>query len=194
MPGSSSPSRRVRAAARFAAALGLAHDHRRPLTAVLALAAVVLPLLTIFWPPLAEAIGGSRVYPDFLGLRYATYYVAPMTVAAPLWVCARLHELPELSPRRLALDALVFTISATRSVPVVALTPLSGHALFLSYTALTTRDRRYVVLAFAGLAGTTWIKLVEWRDPFTWAIGLALGVALALAFHRGGAPRTAARA
>ncbi len=163
----------------LAASLRFAHVHRRELTFVLAVAAVAFPLLTIFWPPLAEAIGGTRIYPDLLTLRYATYYVAPMTFVAPLWVCARLGELPGLSTRHVALDALAFTIAATRSVPVVTLIPLSGHALFLSYTALTTRDRRYAALAAAGLAGTTWIKLVEWRDPFTWSIGLALGIGLA---------------
>lgn len=163
----------------LSAALRFAHDQRRALTLVLIVAAVAFPLLTIFWPPLAEAIGGTRVYPDFLTLRYATYYVAPMTFVAPLWVCARLGELPGLSTRTVALDALAFTISATRSVPVVTLIPLSGHALFLAYTALTTRDRRYAALAFAGLAGTTYIKLVEWGDPYTWSSGLALGLGLA---------------
>lgn len=172
----------------LAAALDLAHAHRRALTVVLLVAAVAFPLLTIVWPPLAEAIGGTRAYPDFLTLRYATYYVAPMTFLAPLWVCARLAELPGVSQRRLALDALAFTIAATRSVPVVTLIPLSGHALFLSYTALTTRDRRYAALAFAGLAGTTWIKLVEWGDPYTWAIGLAIGLGLAWLARRPPSP------
>lgn len=184
MPGSSAP---VRDRA-LAGLLDLAASQRRALTLVLAAAATTFPLLTTFWPPLAEAIGGTRIYPDFLTLRYATYYVAPMTFVAPLWVCARLAELPGLSTRNVALDALAFTISATRSVPVVTLIPLSGHALFLSYTALTTRDRRYAALAFAGLAGTTYLKLVEWRDPYTWSIGLALGLGLAWLARRPPSP------
>ncbi|MBK7972433.1 MAG: hypothetical protein IPK07_03820 [Deltaproteobacteria bacterium] len=119
-----------RSAPAVAAALRFADIHRRTLTLVLVVAAVAFPLLTTFWSPLAEVIGGTRVCPDFLSLRYATYYVAPMTFIAPLWVCARLTELPALSSRRLALDALVFAVSATRSAPVVTLVPLSGHALF----------------------------------------------------------------
>lgn len=166
-----------------AAALAFVDRHRRPFTFVLVVAAAVFPLLTIFWPPLAEAIGGTRVHPDLLSLRYATYYVAPMTLVAPLWVCARLTELSALSPRRLALDALAFALSATRNVPVVTLIPLSGHALFLSYTALTTRDRRYAALASAGFVGTTYLKLVEWGDPLTWSIGVVAGLALAWLFR-----------
>ncbi len=152
--------------------------------ALLCVAALVLPVLTVRWAPLAKLIGGTRPFPDFLSLDYATYYVAPMTFIAPLWAATRLDWLAALSARQIAIDGVVFTLSATRSAPLFTLVPLSGHALFLSYTALTTRDRRYAALALVGLVGTTYLKLVEWRDPITWGIGLAIGVVLARLFRR----------
>ncbi len=159
---------------------------RHPATwrGILCAAALTLPVLTVTWPAFARFVGGTRPFPDFLSLSYATYYVAPMTCIAPLWVVTRLEGLASLSSRQLVLDGVVFVLSATRTTPVFSLLPLSGHALFLAYTTLTTRDRRYAVLASLALVGTTYLKLIEWRDPITWGMGLVLAAVLARVFVR----------
>lgn len=132
-------------------------------------------------------------------LRFLALYIAPTVAAFGLWVRDRiLHGdratafdataaasmisggaasgagslLRFLTP----LDIAVVGLAALRTV--TGLLPFSGHMLFFTYS-LAARSRLYRVAALAILLETTWFKLVIWRDPLSWSVGLALG-ALAL--------------
>jgi hypothetical protein len=59
--------------------------------------------------------------------------------------------------------------------------PFSGHMLFFVYAALTTRSTRFLLLILALATEATWYKLVVWRDPRSWALGIAAGTVLAAA-------------
>jgi hypothetical protein len=59
--------------------------------------------------------------------------------------------------------------------------PFSGHMLFYAYAGLTVRSTRFLLLIGLLAAEATWYKLVVWRDPRSWALGIAAGAALAAA-------------
>jgi hypothetical protein len=76
----------------------------------------------------------------------------------------------------LALDAIVFLLASLRFVVGERL-PFSGHTLFLTYAGVTASIARYRWVALALFIGTTGVKLWVWRDPFSWAAGILLGLA-----------------
>jgi hypothetical protein len=71
-------------------------------------------------------------------------------------------------------DVAVLAVAAARFLGAVV--PVSGHMLFLVYSAVTTRNRWYQLLAVALIMETTLFKLGVWADPTTWALGAAAGL------------------
>jgi len=129
--------------------------------------------------PLAAVVAGAAHYAatrDPAGVRFLALYVAPMFLAAPLWARHRLDGLERRPGAVHAADAGVLALSLARLVAGGVL-PFSGHMLFLAYTGLTVRAPGYRRLALALLVETTAFKLWLWRDPQSWALGLALGLA-----------------
>lgn len=112
---------------------------------------------------------------------FLVWYVAPLFLAAPLWLRGRLH----VAGRTRALDAAVTVLAFARFVSG-GLLPFSGHMLFLTYSALTPPvTRGYRLLALALLIETTIFKLWIWRDPRSWALGLVLGLLAAASLRVG---------
>ncbi|HEX2077941.1 MAG TPA: hypothetical protein VHG08_09535 [Longimicrobium sp.] len=145
--------------------------HRRAALRRLAAAgAVAVPLLFV-----ARA---ALVVEGWPARRFALLYIAPFFVAFFVWARLWLDRVDRDPPRALAVDAAAVLLGAVRmvAVPVV---PFSGHMLFYAYSALTTRSVPYLLLALALAAKTTWFKLVLWRDPASWALGIGVGAALA---------------
>jgi hypothetical protein len=112
--------------------------------------------------------------------RYLVFYVAPLFFAATTWMRLRLDDGWPAMNTRFLLDVLVLGLSFLRFV-IGTLFPFSGHMLFLTYSALTIQHRGYRFLAVVLLLETTWFKLWLWRDPYTWLLGLVLGL---LAYER----------
>lgn len=75
------------------------------------------------------------------------------------------------------MDAVAVVLGAMRFAGLSV--PFSGHMLFFVYSALTTRSAPYLMMTVLLIAETTWYKLVTWRDPRSWALGIAAGAALA---------------
>ena len=147
--------------------------HRPLLRRWLAIAAAVLPLLTVAAAPCA---------PGWPAQRYLAFYLAPLVMIAPLWLRQRLAEPGSLAGGRLLVDAAVFVLAAVRTVGVL---PFSGHVLFLVHTGLTARGpgaTAYRILAAVFLLETTWFKLRIWHDPTSWSLGIAAGLASAAAY------------
>jgi hypothetical protein len=148
--------------------------HRDRLDAWLRVVAVVAPAL---------AVGAGVVHyaatRDVAGIRFIALYVAPMFLAAPLWARDRLSDFETRSAGVHAIDATVFMLALMRFVAGEML-PFSGHMLFLTYTGMTVRASGYRWLVALLLLETTIFKLVLWRDPRSWGIGLGLGLAAGL--------------
>jgi hypothetical protein len=130
----------------------------------------------------AGAIAASFFFPDWEAKRLLIFYIAPLFFAAPIWVRVRISEWQTLSSSSFTLDAVVFLLSFLRFVSGQFL-PFSGHMLFLTYSGLTTRSTGYRLLALGLLVETTIFKLWLWRDPTSWALGLAIGLIAAALYH-----------
>lgn len=110
--------------------------------------------------------------------RFLILYIAPLFAISPIWVRLRLVSWPPRLAAVAAIDAAVFLLSFLRFVSGTFL-PFSGHMLFLTYSAAVTNSTIYRALALLLLIVTTWFKLVLWRDPHSWSIGLILGLVAA---------------
>jgi hypothetical protein len=137
----------------------------------------------------AGAVAASFFFPTWPAKRFLVFYVAPLFLAAPIWVRLRISERPRTGGLPSILDAGVFLLSFLRFVAGEVL-PFSGHMLFLTYSGLTTRRTAYRLLALGLLVETTVFKLWLWRDPRSWALGLAIGL-VAAAFYQWPASRPA---
>lgn len=112
-------------------------------------------------------------------VRYFMIYAAPLLVAVALWGRARLQVVETLTPLTLAMDGVVVALSFVRFV-FGEVHPLSGHMLFLTYSVITTRATGYRWLAVILLLETTVFKLLIWRDPYSWTLGLLAGLVMAV--------------
>jgi hypothetical protein len=144
--------------------------HRDPLRRALLAGAVAVPLLFA---------AGALAVDGWEARRFLLLYVAPFFAAFFAWAWMRVGRIDGDRPAALAVDAAATVLGAIRfaGLPV----PFSGHMLFFAYTALTVRSARFLLLVLLLAAETTWFKLVLWRDPRSWALGIAAGAALAAA-------------
>jgi hypothetical protein len=116
---------------------------------------------------------------DWPARRYLIFYLAPLFLAAPLWVRLRLADWPPRYTTRIAIDAIVFGLSFARFVSGELL-PFSGHTLFLTYSLVTTASLGYRIAAVVLIADTTVFKLWIWHDVASWSIGIGLGLVAAV--------------
>lgn len=171
-------SRISRPLSRLDAFLG-AHDAL--IRRVLLAAAVAFPAAALAAAVLVRSGGVDFGARSGAAATFLVWYVAPLFLAAPLWLRERLH----VTGRTHALDAAVTVLAFARFVSG-GLLPFSGHMLFLSYSALTPpATRGYRVLALALLIETTIFKLWIWRDPRSWGLGLVLGLLAAASLRMG---------
>jgi len=73
--------------------------------------------------------------------RYLALYVAPLLLALPIWARHRISALGQAPVQTYAIN-LAVTVAAFGRFVFGTFLPFSGHILFLSYTALTTRGAR----------------------------------------------------
>jgi hypothetical protein len=143
--------------------------HRARLDRWLRVAAIVAPALAV-----VAGVVHYAVTRDASGIRFLVLYVAPMFLIAPIWLRHRLADVEQRSPGAQAIDAGLFVLAMVRFVSG-GLLPFSGHMLFLTYTGITVRVSRFRWLAALLLLETTVFKLLIWRDPKSWGLGIALG-------------------
>ena len=109
-------------------------------------------------------------------------YIAPVCVAAPLWLRLRLSDAGARRPARWVLDILIVFAAASRLVGNYV--PASGHMLFLTYSALTTTPKWYRAFAAVLLVVATVFKLAVAGDTQGWTVGLAMGLVAAVVYRR----------
>ena len=145
-------------------------EHRATLRRALLASGVAVPLLFA---------AGALVVEGWAARRFLLLYAAPFFAAFFAWAWLRVERIEADRTGALAVDAAAVVLGAIRFAgPVV---PFSGHMLFFVYAALTTRSMRFLALIVVLIAETSWFKLVLWRDPRSWALGIATGAALAAA-------------
>ena len=105
-------------------------------------------------------------------LRFALLYNGPVLGLGLIWVVLRIRESGRWSTSRKILDGLLTALAASRfmGAPI----PPSGHALFLTYSLLTTSNRLYRLATLAMLIVTVGLK-VSWRDYTSWVFGILIG-------------------
>ena len=89
-----------------------------------------------------------------------------------IWIWARLEHLKNYKPELMGIDLLVVGLSAIR---ILGLLFHSGHALFLTYTFLTTKNKLYRILCIPMIGITAYIKYT-WGDWFTPLFGILIGI------------------
>jgi hypothetical protein len=140
---------------------------RALLAAAVALPALALVAAVLVWARVVDLGATRRPAVTFLVL-----YVAPLFLAAPLWLRERLGVGGAARLVDLAVLALAFARFTGGGI-----LPFSGHMLFLTYSVLAGPvSLRYRALALALLIETTVFKLWIWRDPRSWGLGLVLGL------------------
>lgn len=144
--------------------------HREPLRSALLAGAVGVPLL---FAAAALGVQGSV-------RRFLLFYIAPFFVAFFAWAYVRVGRMDRDRPAALAVDLVATVLGAVRFTGLLPV-PFSGHMQFYAYAGLTVRSTRFLLLIALLAAEATWYKLVVWRDPLSWALGIATGAALAAA-------------
>ena len=143
----------------------------------------LLASMTIVAPILCLVLATVVYYwlDSWLAARFVVLYVAPMALVAPWWIRERIRSRQSdlMRPIPRLVDATVLLLAMAR-FGIGEMLPFSGHMLFLTHTALTTRARRYQAVAAALIVETTIFKLWIWQDARTWAIGLTGGLLTAL--------------
>ena len=90
-------------------------------------------------------------------------YSAPVVAPLVLFALERWRRRTEWTKGHLAIDAGVFLLAASRMfLPVPG---VSGHALFLTYGAVTASTRVVRVAMAVVLAATAVVKIFLWHDP-----------------------------
>jgi hypothetical protein len=123
--------------------------------------------------------GGVAVFLLFDGIRRESVlvYSVPMAVPFVAFLADRIVHRPR---RSWWLDVPVVLLALSRTLVLVPF--ISGHALFLTYSLLTTRTWLARISAFAMLAYVVWVK---WLLQDVSLLGGALvGLIAAVVFHR----------
>ena len=105
-------------------------------------------------------------------------YFVPIVFPFVTFLLERARSLRETTPWSCVPDSIVVVLAMWRVIGDVPL--LSGHALFLSYAALTCRSRITRFAAILVLLETAWLKLIVWHEAASLASGIALGLCFAV--------------
>ena len=120
---------------------------------------------------------GLRFPPEKAALNYV--YHVPIVFPLVTFVLERSRSKSRTHSLSLALDAVVVVLAMWRIIGNVPI--LSGHALFLSYAALTCRTRLTRFAALLVLAETFVLKVFVWHDSASFVAGITLGLVVVLA-------------
>jgi hypothetical protein len=125
--------------------------------------AVVVGLLTLY----------IIIYHKGQAQYYRLYYFIPAAIAATLLVFDRIERFRELEGGILGLDLLVGAVSLIRAIYPIPF--YSGHALFLTYSLLTAKDRLCLLATVVVLVQVIYLKAVVWDADWTLFGGILLG-------------------
>jgi hypothetical protein len=148
--------------------------HRRFLSGVCVGLAIASPLVL-------SAVALTRFISDPDAQQFLMSYMAPLFIAAPLWVRLRLGNIHGQASAAIAVDAIVLAAGSLRVFGGWGVFPYSGHMLFLTYALLVTPVLWFRSISLGLLVMTSYFKLALWHDARSWGLGLVLGLGLAFA-------------
>jgi hypothetical protein len=100
-------------------------------------------------------------------------YNWPLHILAPFWLVCRMQEDKKFLSLRTLIDIVVVILAMSRYYgPIV---PTSGHALFLTHSLITIRNRYYRIPAVVMLIATVAVK-VSWEDYSSLVSGILIGL------------------
>jgi hypothetical protein len=112
------------------------------------------------------------------GLDVLVLYQAPVIAAFTAFALERIKNYQDTSRRQWIMDSIVVAVAATRAL--IQLPMISGHAMFLTYAALTTEPGVARWLAAILLVEVVFVKVAYLNDS-TWIGGIIVGGLAALA-------------
>lgn len=146
------------------------------------------PRSFIFHPliVLGLSLTGAALYALYATLRFPGgslwvqyYYVTPIVVPFAAFLFDRAARRRQVTAYQLIVDVLVVGTAMWRVIGHVPY--ISGHALFLTYTLLSTRSRVAQISAAIVMLQVIYLKYIVWGDWITSTNGIALGILGALA-------------
>lgn len=123
--------------------------------------------------------GGIAVTFLFDGVRRESVLVYSVPIAVP-FIAFLADRILRQSRRSWWLDVPVVLLALSRTLVLVPF--ISGHALFLTYSLLTTRTWLARISAFAMLAYVVWVKWL--LQDVSLLGGMLVGLIAAFLFHR----------
>ena len=111
------------------------------------------------------------------GTRFSIFYNGPLFAVWFYWLNRRLKEGSLNGSWSNLIDLIVNVAAISRFLGSTI--PMSGHALFLTYSIFTVKDRKYLSLALILLSVVIALK-VSWNDNTTWLFGVFCGVAIGI--------------
>jgi len=110
-------------------------------------------------------------------IRFSVFYNGSLFAVWFYWLHRRVKEGSLNGSWLNVLDLIVNVTAISRFFGSTI--PISGHALFLTYSLFTVKDRKYLFLALILLFVVIALK-VSWNDNTTWLFGMFCGVAIGL--------------
>lgn len=140
------------------------------------------PAMVLLVSALAASIFALFVHLAFEGelRRFLLYYFTPIGIPFVGFVFDRAEQYKSASTASWVIDLAVLIPALIRALVPIPL--ISGHALFLSYSLLTSRSRIARITSLLVLLQVAYIKIFLWRDA-TLLGGAFAGCLAALVYH-----------
>jgi xanthine/uracil permease len=101
------------------------------------------------------------------------YYHLPLFALIGVWLALRIQGQRRLGIVTTLIDTTVIGVAIARLFG--SSIPPSGHAIFLTHSLLTIRNRYYKIAALLMLLAVIYLK-VGWRDYTSWNVGIVFGL------------------
>jgi hypothetical protein len=100
-------------------------------------------------------------------------YNGPLLILAAFWIFYRKQEQEKFQFIRVLVDIAILSMAVSRfyGLPI----PPSGHALFLTHSLVSVRNKYYRIAALVMLIVTIMLKL-SWGDYRSWFYGVIIGL------------------
>ena len=112
---------------------------------------------------------------------FLLYYFTPIGIPFIAFLFDRAERNVFASKAAWGIDAVILGLSLVRSVILIPI--ISGHALFLTYSLLTSQSKLARITAILVLLEVAYLKIFIWSDP-TLIGGVIVGALAALLYWR----------
>lgn len=147
------------------------------------------PLLFYPLPALLFSLAGSCLYAIYAALRFSGdklfnqyFYVVPIVVPFIAFLLDRAEGFRRRKTLQISIDVFIVLTAMWRVIGDVPY--ISGHALFLTYSLLSSRSRVMQITSAMVMMEVIYLKFFVWQDRTTLISGIVLGSTAALIARR----------